>query len=146
MTLELHTSGYNYSKRRCKQVVEWLINKHLPRHKIEISVHHRGLYREGVYGWVWATDCDYRPRSFEIEMHNFMTPEHYTITLLHECWHVYQHVTGALKDRYGKRHWKGIDCSNLNYEEMPWEEQAHQMEQVLYEEYLYYLTNTQKSL
>jgi hypothetical protein len=79
-------------------------------------------------------------------MHNFMTPEHYTITLLHELWHVYQHVQGALKDRYGKRHWKGIDCSNLNYEEMPWEEQAHQMEQVLYEEYLYYLTNTQKSL
>jgi len=144
--LFLETSGYNYSKKRCQRIVNWFISKHLPRHKLEISVHHRGLYREGVYGWVWATDCGYRPRAFEIEMHNFMTPEHYTQTLLHELWHVYQHVTGVLKDKYGKRLWRGIDYTETDYSEQPWEVQAHQIEVVLYEEFLNYLTDTHQSL
>ena len=144
--LTLYTSGYNYSKRRCERIVNWFISKHLPKHKLEISINHRGLYREGVYGWVWATDSNYRPRAFEIEMHNFMTAEHYTQTLLHELWHVYQHVKGALKDKYGKRYWKGIDYTETDYSEQPWEVQANQMEEVLYEEYLNYLTNTSQSL
>jgi hypothetical protein len=81
--LSIELSGYNYSKKRCKRVVEWFIQKHLPRHKLEITIHHRGMLREGVYGWVGVTDCDWRPRAFEIEMHNRMDPEHYTRTLLH---------------------------------------------------------------
>lgn len=144
--LSLETSGYNYSRKRCERVVNWFISKHFPRHKLYISVHHRGLLREEVYGWVWASDCDYRPRAFEIELHNRMDPEQYVQTLLHELWHVYQHVKGALKDKYGKRYWRGIDCSSMDYSEQPWEVQAHQMELVLYDEYLTYLTDTHQSL
>lgn len=140
--LSLETSGYNYSKRRCQKIVNWFISKHLPKHKLEIVVHHRGLLREGVWGWVCVTDCDYRPRAFEIEMHNQMGPDHYTVTLLHELWHVYQHVKGALRDSRGKRLWKGIDFTNVDYESQPWEVQAHEMEEVLYQEYLDYLTDT----
>ncbi len=91
-------------------------------------------------------DCDYRPRSFEIELHNQMDSEHYTRTLLHELWHVYQHVMGDLRDKYGKRHWRGIDHSDTDYSEQPWELQAFQMEAVLYEEFLNHLTDTQQSL
>jgi hypothetical protein len=138
--LTLYTHGYNYSKKRCIKIVEWFISKELPRHHLEIVINHRGMMRDGVFGWVGVTDCDYRPRAFEIEMHNQMTPEHYTRTLLHELWHVYQHVKGALKDKRGKRYWRGIDHSETNYEDQPWEQQAFQMEEVLYEEYLDYLT------
>ena len=81
-----------------------------------------------------------------LKMHNQMSPDHYTITILHELWHVYQHVKGALKDKYGKRYWRGVDCSEMNYEDQPWEVQAHQMEEVLFQEYLDYLTNTNQSL
>lgn len=144
--LTLYTSGYNYSKKRCTKVVEWFISKHLPRHKLEITVNHRGMLRDGVYGWVGVTDCDYRPRAFEIELHNQMAPEHYTTVLLHELWHVYQHVMGSLKDKHGKRYWRGIDHSLTDYSHQPWEQQAFQMEEVLYEEYLNYLTDTQQSL
>lgn len=144
--LFLEISGYNYSKRRCERVVNWFIEKHLPRHKLDIIVNHRGLLREGVYGWCTVMDCNHRPRAFEIEMHNFMTPEHYIKTLLHELWHVYQHVKGALRDKHQKRLWKGVDCSDLDYEDQPWEIQAMQMEEVLYEEYLWYLTKCNKSL
>ena len=142
MSLTLYTSGYNYSKKRCAQVVDWFISKHLPRYKLEITVNHRGMLRDGVYGWVGVTDCDWRPRSFEIELHNRMDPDHYTRTLLHELWHVYQHVMGILKDKHGKRHWRGIDHSLTDYEDQPWEKQAFQMEEVLFDEYLNYLTHS----
>jgi hypothetical protein len=75
-----------------------------------------------------------------------MTPEHYTKTLLHELWHINQHVKGALRDKRGKRHWRGIDHSNTDYSDQPWEQQAFIMENILYEEYLNYLTTTSQSI
>ena len=144
--LYLETCGYNYSRKRCERVVEWFIHKHLPRHKLDILVRHRGMLRDGVYGWVGVTDCNWRPREFEIEMHNRLDVESYVRTLLHELWHVYQHVMGALKDKHGKRYWRGIDHSLTDYDDQPWEQQAFQMEDVLYEEYLNYLTDTHQSL
>jgi hypothetical protein len=119
------------------------VDRYLPRHKLVINVDHKRLLREGIFGWVWAADCDHRPRDFEIELHNCMDPEHYTKTLLHELWHVYQHVKGSLKDKRGKRFWRGIDCSKIDYEDQPWEQQALQMEEILFEEYL---TNSTFSL
>ena len=138
--LFIETTGYNYSKKRCESIVKWFISKYLPRHKLDISINHRGLYREGVHGWVWVTDCDYRPREFAIEMHNFLTVEDYTRVLLHELWHVYQHVMGALRDSRGKRLWRGIDHTETDYSDQPWEQQAQEMEEVLYDEYYEYLT------
>jgi hypothetical protein len=134
--LSLEMSGYNYSKKRCSDVVNWFMEKHLPRHKIDLVVHHRGLLREGVYGWICVTDCDWRPRAFEIEMHNQMDPDHYVRTLLHELWHLYQHVKGSLRDKRGKRYWRGIDHTETDYSDQPWEQQAFQMEDVLYDEYM----------
>ena len=67
--LYLTFSGYSYSKRRCERVVNWFVEQYLPRHKILINVDHKGLRRENIFGWMWAADCDYRPRDFEIELH-----------------------------------------------------------------------------
>ena len=44
--LFLETTGYNYSHRRCEEVVMWFVAKYLPRHKLDITVNHRGLLRE----------------------------------------------------------------------------------------------------
>ena len=134
--LTLYTSGYNYSKLRCEDAVNWFMAKYLPRHKIEIVVNHRGLLRENVFGWCSVMDCNYRPREFEIEVHNRLNPEDYLKTLFHELWHVYQHVMGNLKDRHGKRLWRGIDYSETDYSEQPWEIEAHSRELELYLEYL----------
>ena len=139
-------SGYNYSKKRCERIVNWFVDKHLSNYKLIINVDHKGLLHEGVFGWVWAADCDDRPRYFQMELHNRMTPEHYTQTLLHELWHVYQHVTGQLKDKYKKRLWKGVDHSKTDYEDQPWEKQAIEMEEILYREYSFYLINSNFSL
>ena len=121
--------------------MNWFVDKHLSSYKLAIKVAHKGLLREGIFGWVWAADCDYRPRDFEIELHNRMSLEHYTKTLLHELWHVYQHVRGQLKDKHKKRLWKGVDYSQIDYEDQPWEVEANRMEELLYDEYILYLTN-----
>jgi len=144
--LYLTHSGYNYSQRRCVRIVDWFVNEYLPRHKVEINVDHKGLLRERVFGWAWVVPPDHRPREFEIEIHNRLSPELYTETLLHELWHVYQHVTGQLKDKYNKRYWKGIDHSETNYDDQPWEKEAHRMEKILYKRYTSYLTNNSLSL
>ena len=143
--LYFETTGYSYSQRRCESIVAWFIGKYLPRHKLDITINHRGLLREGVFGWCTA-EGGCRPRVFDIELHNRMDVELYTKTLLHELWHVYQHVTGQLKDKYKKRLWKGVDHSKTDYEDQPWEKDANAMEEILYREYLSYLTNSNLSL
>ena len=134
--LLLEYSGSKYSKKRCESIVNWFVEKYLPRHKLEIVVHHRGLLREGAHGFCTVMDCDWRPRSFEIEMHNRMNVQNYTTILLHELWHVYQHVKGDLKDRGEKRYWRGIDHSYTDYSDQPWEQEAREMEVKLYNSYL----------
>ena len=144
--LFLSHSGYKYSTKRCESIVTWFVDKYLPRHKISVHVDHKGLLREGVYGWQWPTDSDYRPREFEIEIHNRMTPENYTKTLLHELWHVHQHVKNQLKDKYNKRLWRGIDHSDTAYANQPWEKDATRMEKILYKKYTSYLTKSNLSI
>jgi hypothetical protein len=139
--LYLTYSGYNYSKRRCESIVNWFVDAYLPNYKLFINVDHKGILREGVFGWAWVVPPDHRPREFEVEIHNRMSVELYTETLLHELWHVYQHVTGQLKDKYNKRLWKGIDHSETDYTDQPWEVEAHRMEKVLVKEYNRYLTS-----
>ena len=134
-------SGYGYSKRLCEDVTTWFLNRFLPRHQIDVEILHRGLKRENVYGWCSVIDCDWRPRSFLIEIHNGLGKEDYIKTLLHEMQHILQHIRGDLRDKRGIRCWKGIDCSELDYENSPWEIEAHQKEKELFEEYLKYLNN-----
>jgi len=136
--LYLTYSGYNYSKRRCESIVNWFVDTYLPNHKIFLNIDHKGLLRESVFGWAWVVPPDHRPREFEVEIHNRLSVEEYTSTLLHELWHVYQHVTGQLKDKYNKRYWKGIDHSKTDYADQPWEVEALRMEKILYREYTSY--------
>ena len=60
-------SGYGYSKRRCESVTTWFINKFLPRHHLDVTVHHRGMIREDAYALVqenamkvWKEKIDFK--------------------------------------------------------------------------------------
>jgi hypothetical protein len=134
--LYLDITGHKAPRRRCEDAVAWFIGNHHPKHKLEIIVHHRGLLREGVYGWCSVLDCDARPRSFLLEIHNRLDPKAYLKTLFHELVHVHQHVRGDLRDKGPLRLWKGVDCSELDYDDLPWELEAQAMEDSLYHEYL----------
>lgn len=134
--LFLETTGYGYSKHLCEDVVSWFISKYLHRYKLDIEILHRGLKREGVIGWASVSDCDWKPRCFLIEIQSGLEKQDYITCLLHEMQHVLQHVRGDLRDKRGIRCWKGIDCSDLDYEDMPWEQEAYQKEKELYQEYM----------
>lgn len=140
--VDLYITGHNPRKRVLQDVLTWFIQKYLPRHYLEIEVHHRGLLREGVWGWCDVVDCNWRPRSFLIEIHNRLSTEDYIKTLCHELVHVKQIIKGDLKTKRGKRYWKGIEIED-DYENDPSEIEAHSMESILYQEYL--LDNPTKS-
>jgi hypothetical protein len=140
MSLTLYKSGYGYSKRLCEDVVSWFVSKHLPRHKLEIEVLHRGMKRESAYGYCDVAGRHYNPREFLIELDTHMDKETYTKVLLHELYHILQFVSGELKLKASKRYYKGECMEDLEYWEQPHEIRTHYMEKVLYQEYL---TSTQ---
>jgi hypothetical protein len=134
--LTLYKSGYGYSKTLCEDVVTWFISKYFPRHKLEIEVLHRGLKRENALGFCDVAGETYKPRSFLIEMDTHLDKKTYVRTLLHECEHIKQFITGELKLKASKRYFKGECVEDLEYLEQPHEIQAHYYERILYQEYL----------
>jgi hypothetical protein len=135
--LYLDITGYNARRRRCSSVVDWFLSKYLPRHHITVEVHHRGLRREQSYGYCSVAGDIYRPREFLIEIDPKLDLELYTKTLIHECVHIRQWAKGLLKERRGKMLCNDKTFDNLDYWEYPHEIEAHYLEEVLYEDYLY---------
>ena len=134
--LTLYTEGYGFSKRLCKDVVCWFVSNHLPRHKLEIEVLHRGLKREQAFGYCDVAGRHYNPREFLIELDTHMDKETYITVLLHEMIHLYDFCIGELKLKSSKRYYKGECMENIDYWEQPHEIRAHYMEKVLYGEYM----------
>jgi hypothetical protein len=134
--LTLYTEGYGFSKRLCEDVVCWFVSKHLPRHKLEIEVLHRGMKREGAYGYCDVAGRYYNPREFLIELDTHMDNETYITVLLHELYHILQFVSGELKLKSSKRYYKGECMEDLEYYEQPHEIAARWNERVLYGEYM----------
>jgi hypothetical protein len=132
----IEISGYGYRKRVCTDVTTWFLNQFLPRHRLDVRIVHRGLKREGVYGWCDFEDDYKRPRSFLIELHTFMEEEQYIQTLLHELVHLRQWVTGSLRAKRGKRYYGSVNVEELDYDDQPHEIEAREQEVILYQEYL----------
>jgi len=134
--IALYPEGYGYSKRLCRNVVNWFASKHLPRHKLDITVLHRSLKKDGAYGYCDVSGRHHNPREFLIEMDTHLDKETYTKTLIHEMIHVLQFCKGELKLKSSKRYYKGECMEDLEYYKQPHEICAHYMEKVLYREYL----------
>ena len=134
--LTLYTEGYGFSKRLCEDVVFWFVSKYLPRHKLEIEVLHRGMKREGAYGYCDVAGRQYNPREFLIELDTHMDKDTYIAVLLHELYHILQFVSGELKLKSSKKYYKGECMEDLEYYEQPHEISARWNERILYQEYL----------
>jgi hypothetical protein len=132
----IKTSGYGYSKRLCEDITVWFLNKFLPRRKIEVEILHRGLKREGVYGYCDYVGESYRPREFLIELQTHMNEELYIKTLFHELVHLRQWVVGSLQFRRGKMLYCKEPVEFYAYEDQPHEIEAREQEETLYYEYL----------
>lgn len=127
--------GYGYSKKLCESVTSWFLKKYYPRHKIDVDILHRGLKREGVYGYCDVIGECYRPRHFQIELQTDMCKELYIKTLLHELTHLAQWVRGDLRHRYGKLCYSQEPVEIYDYEDQPHEIEAREEEERLYNLY-----------
>jgi len=131
------TSGYGYSKILCEDVTSWFLNKFFPRHKIMVDIVHRGLKREGVFGYCDVVGETYRPRHFLIELDTHMDRDLYIRTLLHELTHMAQWIRGSLRHRYGKLCYCKQPVENWDYWYQPHEVEAREEEERLFEMYHY---------
>ena len=126
--------GYGYSKKRCKSVTTWFIDRYLPRHKLTIDIVHRSLMKDDCYGYLDATTYS-RPRDFTISLHSGMKEIDYVKTLLHELVHLRQWVEGSLKLKSGRTYYKGMNVSDLDYRRQPHEVEAFKLQEELYRQY-----------
>lgn len=132
----IQTSGYGYRKRTCEDVASWFLNRFFPRHQIYVEILHRGMKREGSYGYCDVVGETYRPRDFLIEMDTYMHEELYIQTLLHELTHLRQWVVGSLRQKRGKLYY-GQECiEDYEYWYQPHEIEAREQEETLYLEYM----------
>ncbi len=132
----IYSSGYGYSKKLCEHITSWFLNKYYPRHKIDVDIVHRGLKRDGVYGYCDVAGDSYRPRHFLIELQTYMTEELYIKTLFHELTHLAQWVDGSLRFRYGKMCYSQEPVENYDYWDQPHEIEAREEELRLYYQWL----------
>ena len=132
----IYHSGYGYSKNLCEDVTSWFLNKYYPRHKIDVDIVHRGLKREGVYGYCDVIGPSYRPRHFLIELQTEMSKELYTKILFHELKHLAQWVDGSLRFRHGKMCYCQEPVEKYDYVDQPHEIEAREWEEILYDLYL----------
>ena len=129
-------SGYGYSKKLCENATSWFLNKYYPRHKIVVDIVHRGLKRDGVFGYCDVVGPSYRPRHFLIELQSDMCRELYTKILFHELKHLAQWVDGSLRFRHGKMCYCQEPVENYDYVDQPHEIEARKWETILYYRYL----------
>ena len=129
------TSGYGYSKRLCTDILQWFCAEYMPRHNVEIDVHHCGLRYDDSYGFCDVIDGFRRPRVFKISLQSRMSKHDYTTTLLHEMVHVHQWVTGTLTSKCSRMHYKGEEINRDDYDNQPHEIDARNKEHLLYSQF-----------
>lgn len=77
-----------------------------------------------------------KPREFLIEVRANQSQEEIIKTLAHEMVHVKQYVYGELNEE--GTIWFDVQCADLEYDEQPWEIEAHDVTDILYDEWLTY--------
>jgi hypothetical protein len=75
------------------------------------------------------------PRRFTIEMDGKQDSEEKLRTLAHEMVHIKQYCKKELNEEMSK--WKGqsVDSDSMDYDDQPWEIEAHTLGDKLYEEF-----------
>ena len=89
---------------------------------------------------MWADD-NIKPREFDIEIDKTQNDEELLVTVMHEMVHASQYAKGHLRERFMPRHrvvWMdgNMVYDNTKYKDLPWEQEAYQLQEVLYENFI----------
>ena len=74
----------------CKPLLHWFMGEYLSDHGIDLTVVYMDLSDEGVTGWCMREE----DIEFIIQIDESLRGDEHDKTLLHECYHMYQHLMG----------------------------------------------------
>jgi hypothetical protein len=111
-----------------------LFTPQMKRH-VEVRVRQRDLGTWHGFASIEDYNSSGQPRSFVIELHKNDNEAEKLKTLAHELVHVRQYVRNELNESMNT--WKGrkIDSDAIDYNDQPWEVEANQLGNELYERY-----------
>jgi hypothetical protein len=135
--------GTKRQKELATSVIEFSIRKLLPRVRtllidVELTNHMEDL------GGCWVLD---NHRNCGIEINKSASTKDFIISVLHEMVHVKQFYRKELTEKFIYRlsesnksfvqrvYWKGKDCTDLKYNDLPHEHEAYDISQQLYKEW-----------
>ena len=122
------------------KVISFCIQRLMPRARslnVELTLTRSML----DLGGSWLLD---NHRSFGIEVNSISKTKEFIVSLIHEMVHAKQYYTKELYEvltmnskgaMVNKIIWKGRDCTNLKYEDLPYELEAYDLQETLYKEY-----------
>ena len=121
----LQAIGYFADKLLTKQLSRFIIVNVVFRNKMD----HLGLTLVEDYNLMG------KPREFTLEIYRKQSKEELLKTLAHELVHVRQYAVGDLNEEATL--WQGRSMArDLDYHDQPWEIEANDVSEILYEEYV----------
>ena len=131
--------GTKRQKDIADKVISFCLKRLMPRARsINVELTLRSM---SDLGGCWLLD---NHRSFGIEVNSESKTKEFIISLIHEMVHAKQYYTKELCEvltmnsdggMVVKTLWKGKDCTNLEYRDLPYELEAYHMQDNLYKEY-----------
>ena len=132
--------GTKRQKDIANKVISFCIKRLMPRARsINVDCHLTKSMTD--LGGCWVLD---NKRSFGIEVNTISKTKEFIISLIHEMVHAKQYYAEELIEVLTMKKngvmvnriiWKGKDCTNLKYENLPYELEAYFMQDNLYKEY-----------
>ena len=111
-----------------------LLTKQVQRHIIITVILRRKMSCLGLTS-VEDYNASGKPREFILDINKNQTEEEILRTIAHEMVHVKQYVYGELNEE--ATHWCGTKLArDLAYHEQPWEIEAHDVGDILLDEYM----------
>ena len=131
----------NISLKECKQAIKYYGRQLLGNrlyNALEVTVEFSSKeLSKNIYGYCDWVDTNHLGREFHLIIRPTRSKKGTLIVLAHEMIHVKQYAKGELKDylRLNSVKWKGkvYDDEKIDYWDHPWEKEAHEKEQVLYD-------------
>ena len=126
------------SKRQL-QAINYFASR-LLSHQLSRHLHIRISYRNVNTHWGMTIVDDYnasgKPRYFLIEVNKNLNERERLMTIAHEMVHVKQYAKMELNEEMNRWHGKFVDADKIPYIEQPWEIEAYDVGDKLFEDYV----------
>jgi hypothetical protein len=145
---DIHITGGNAKKRNTvKKAARWMLGYALGTRLannicLDITLE-ENLKETRFYGSVIWEDDNQRPRSFDMELCNYLKDRMLYRVLAHEIVHIRQYATGDLKDlatqadycKWKNKMVKSEGPGKVNYFDLPWEVEARREQEIILREW-----------